>query len=182
MRRQIRAEAETDRPLVINSPVTWQGVAIDLPDQYSTSGLHWTGAGEERVSIASRRVEVAWRTERPARNRIIDLVAANGRVVARIEFAADEAPELKAVPGAKGWFWVGVAAPAPRDSTGVRLQWRLLPVAPLPADWPSSDRWPEGSGWRLEMPLVHGAAPAVHQLALVDPISGWALTTVVSVR
>jgi hypothetical protein len=153
----------------------------DRPRWRDASGAEPAGA-----IVQGNRAELDWTGPVPVRGREYHLVEAGGRELAQISAGPDGAPVLKTAKNVHGWYWVGVEQ-APADDTGPangdsRFEWKLISGEAVPLAWRCDDHWRGGRGQRIVIPLESTGAAASYALALVDRISGWAMTCEIGVR
>ena len=187
MREKLLQSRRTQIPSAFQQPRVESGFILELPPEIAAGNypLHWGDHADTenfRATVQGARVELAWSGNAAPRGRNFILSNAAGRVVAQVDFDSSGAVVLKAPSSSKASYWVGVET-APRDeavigteSTTPRFDWRLLSGGLMPASWLRDDRWHEGRGQRLEIPLdATSVRVRNYGIALVDRPTGWAL-------
>lgn len=145
-----------------------------------------SGAEPASATVQENRAELDWAGPVPLRGQEYHLGYADGRELAQISAGPDGAPVLKTEKNVHGWYWVGVER-ASADDTGPangdsRFEWKLLSGEAVPLAWRCDDHWRGDRGQRIVIPLESTGAAASYALALVDRVSGWAMTCEIGVR
>jgi len=179
-------QRQSAMPATIAAPVVWSGFALDIsglrPGNEASAGWR-VAAGGSPAALTARdgRAEITWNASGPERGAVYVLGWPGGPEIARISVDANGRPSVKAAAGVRTWYWIGAERSA-ADQAG-RFRWEDLSGAPLPAGWSRDDRWREGRGMRLDIPLrSSGKTEAGYVLALSDAESGWALTCRIGVQ
>jgi hypothetical protein len=192
LRRRLRQE-QTDRiPRTFRQPSVTSGFAVDfLPEPLQGPPRWCDAAGAEPIGaiVRGNRAEFSWPGAVPGRPVDAVLSYPDGRILARVQADDAGSPILSVAPAVHGWFWFGIGPPASTGPEALsppnaeRLSWRLVPDAAVPDSWPQTDHWTGGRGNRIDLPLGAGSAGnRTYALALVDPLTGWALVSAITVR
>lgn len=194
MRKKMLQSRRTQIPATFQQPQVESGFILELPPGTAAENnpLRWDDHAEaenSRATVQGNRAELAWSGNATPRGREFILRNTAGRVVAQVGFDASGALVLKAPPGVKASYWVGVERSLSDDaaivtqSSNSRFDWRLLSGGLMPAAWLRDDRWHEGRGLRLEIPLdATSVRVRNYGIALMDQLTGWALACDVALQ
>ena len=176
MRAQLQKTQREHMPPTFRQPEVWHGIILELPEA-GPEMPRWRDA-PPGASVQGNRAELAWSSQpSPIRSEYI-LETHAGDELARVSVEATGAMVVKAAPSVRGRYWAGIA-----QAAGHRFMWRLLSGEAIPATWRVEEDWREGRGQRVSMPLGLGAASrSNYSVALVDSLSGWALTGEIGTR
>ena len=191
LREKLRQEQRARMPRIFQQPEITNGFAVEFVPDQSGNLPHWrdvTGAADvPGGTVLGNRAEIAWPGNAPQAGNIV-LSYADGREIARITAKDGASTGLQTAAGVRGWYWIGIKAAAGNadpasGQPAVRLVWRRLSGAAMPASWIQDDHWLGGQGYRLDLPLQFDSAePVPGSIALVDPSTGWALVSEIKVR
>jgi hypothetical protein len=193
MHEKLRRERDAQMLQTFRQPVITGGFAFEFPlgEPGASQAPRWRDASGAEVAGASVRgthAELAWAGAHPPRNIDYVLREADGRELARVSTDQAGTPSVKVRPAVRAWYWTGIEH-APTDvalgtssPAAPRLEWRLLSGEAIPATWLRDDQWNRGRGQRIDLPLDAVARGARHALALVDPLTGWALACEIALR
>jgi len=182
LRRRLRDEQEGRIPPGFRPAATARGVALDLPTGVWPAGgpPHWVeadGTAPAGASVQGGRAELTWSGRNAVTAGEWRLVRPDGSELAHVALEPGGVVTVRAIPAVRASVWVGVegvtGAALPGATTA--LEWRTWEGVAVPPAWRRSDRWSGGRGARLELPLVAGGG-IPQPVALVDPLSGWAVT------
>lgn len=194
MQANLLQERQAQMPPTFHQPVTTSGLAFEFrPDEAGPARpLRWRDAAGSVIAgstVQGNRAELAWAGANAPRGTDCVLSDAAGQEMVRVNLDQTGAPKITARPGVRTWYWVGIEH-APADTAALppapaepRLSWRLLAGTADASDWPRDNRWRAGRGQRIDLPLgPTGVGPGRYALALVDPVTGWAMTCDITLR
>jgi len=174
------AERRQQLPADFRSASVQRGFALELPAPAPSGAVRWRDASGHTPpgsTVSGPRAEFAWSdTQPPPPLAAFTLVAADGQPLATLRFDADGHATLATIPAIRAWPWLALpAAPAPSRSL---LDWQILAGLPAPATWRTAD-----DARRLDLIAPPGETGR-HQrtLAVVDPATGWALVTALTLE
>ncbi len=132
-----------------------------------------SGTPPARIVAGDAHSELSWRGPLP--NGRYTLVAADGRVLARVECTAPGHVQVWTAAPLAVWPWLEFEA-APEGAT--RFGWRLLGSGQRPAGWRQQRNPERPERPRLELRILESALKTqVQALALMDDVSGWGLVS-----
>jgi hypothetical protein len=193
LREKLRQEQMARMPKAFRQPRMSGGVVIELPALSSEKNpLHWrddTGAVPSGSSVAGRRAELSWTDGVPPPNSNYTLIDSNGRVIATARIDGSGALVLKTTANSPAWYWCGIErSPTASENTEAKnsaapFDWKLFSGAPIPSSWVRDDRWRNGRGQRIDLPLdATTRRTGNYQVTLTDPVTGWAIVNGISVQ
>ncbi|MDI1249122.1 MAG: hypothetical protein PSV13_09690, partial [Lacunisphaera sp.] len=181
-------------PPTFRQPAMSSGLAFEFFSGETGPGrpLRWrdaAGAGIAGSMVQGNRAELSWAGANAPRGTDFVLADAAGQEIVRVSLDQTGAPTITARPDVRTWYWVGIEH-APADASALRpaqaeprLTWRLLAGTADVSAWPQDNHWRAGRGQRIDLPLGPAAVgPGRHALALVDPVTGWAITCDLTLR
>jgi hypothetical protein len=187
-------ERKAQMPPTFQQPVTTSGLAFEFSSDETGASrpLRWrdaAGAGIAGSMVQGNRAELAWAGANAPRGTDIVLADAAGQEIVRVSLDQTGSPKITARPGVRTWYWVGIEH-APADASALRpgpaeprLTWRFLAGTADVSTWPQDNHWRAGRGQRIDLPLgPTGVSPGRHALALVDPVTGWAIACDITLR
>lgn len=163
-------------PAAFRAPIMSCGFVIDLGAAAFVGPLQWRdpdGSHPAKTTIAGMRAELSWIDSRSPARSIRELVDAQGRILARAGRDADGVATLATAANVRGWSWLALANAA--NGSG-RYEWQVLQGEPSSPSWRT-----DADHARLDLFPAPGEFGS-HQrtLALLDPATGWALVTELS--
>jgi len=186
-RKKLIDEHQKGMPGAFRQPVTTGGFVLEFSrdDLGQGTAPFWRdalGAEPREARVRGNRAEIGWSDAIQIRRLDLVLLHPDGRELARVAVDSDGSIVLSTTAAVRSWYWVGVEC-GTEDEAGVtrarphpRPDWQLLSGAPVPSSWTRDDHWLGGRGYRIDLPLTDGVAgKGSHTLALVDPVSGWAI-------
>ena len=193
MRTQMLREREVRMNPAFREPRLTTGIALRLDPRVvgEKGSLGWrdeSGAEIAGATVADGRAEIGWTGSGGGAHHVFQLIDASGRTLARIATGPTGNPTVKVSAGVAASYWVGIETaarsgrPGEVESANEKLEWRSLAGARLPDGWVRDDHWREGRGHRIDLPLKPAAGESSFSLALVDPFTGWALASQLSLR
>jgi len=195
MQANLLQKRKAQMPTTFRQPVTTSsGLAFEFPSGETGPGrlLRWRDAAGVEVAgstVQGNRAELAWAGANAPHGIDYVLSDAAGQEFVRVSLDQTGAPKITARPRVLSWYWVGIEH-APADATALlseqaepRLSWRLLAGTADASGWPQDNRWRAGRGQRIDLPIgPSGEGPGSYTLALVDRVTGWAITCTITLR
>jgi hypothetical protein len=183
LREKLMQTQRARMPQTFREPVTQSGFALEFEATGETGLPRWrdaAGAEPKEATVQGNRAELAWTGQAPLRGQEYVLSQGDGREIARISREAGGGAVVVTAPNVHAWFWVAIERGGTERADGAaaasRFNWQLLTGGEIPASWRRDDRWRDGRGQRLDLPLEDGGMSVSHPLALVDRVTGWAMT------
>ena len=186
-REKLIRERQASMPPAFQHPETTSGFALEFDGDGAApeNEPRWRNAlGAELVgtSVRGNRAEVSWPGSNPPNSLDVVLLRPDGRELARLVVDAQGRPSLTTLPAVRSWFWVGIECRSADEASAFhpeprrQFDWRLLSGSPMPVSWRQDNHWRNGRGYRIDLFLATGTAPRTSfPLALVDPVTGWAI-------
>jgi hypothetical protein len=194
MQANLLRERKAQMPPTFHQPVTTSGLAFEFPSGETGPArpLRWRDAADAGIAgstVQGNRAELAWTGANAPRGTDYVLGDAAGQEIVRVSLDQTGAPKITARPGVRTWYWVGIEH-APADAAALRsgqaeprLAWRLLSGTADASVWPRDNHWRSGRGQRIDLPIgPTGVGPGSYALALVDPVTGWAIACNITLR
>jgi hypothetical protein len=186
-REKLIRERQASMPPAFQHPETTSGFALEFDGDGAApeNEPRWRNAlGAELVgtSVRGNRAEVSWPGSNPPNPLDVVLLRPDGRELARLVVDAQGRPSLSTLPAVRSWFWVGIECRSADEASAFhpeprrQFDWQLLSGSPMPVSWRQDNHWRNGRGYRIDLFLATGTAPRTSfPLALVDPVTGWAI-------
>lgn len=194
MQANLLREREALMPPTFQQPTAASGLAFEFPSGETGPGrpTHWrdaTGAEVAGSTVEGNRAELTWAGMNAPRGTNYVLGDAAGREIVRVSLDQTGIPKITTRPEVRAWYWIGIEH-APADATVLipgqaepRLVWRLHTGTADASGWPRDNRWRAGRGQRIDLPLgPTGVGQGRYTLALVDPVTGWAIECNITLR
>jgi hypothetical protein len=178
MRADLKKEKLSRLPDSLRHPLERRGFAIEYPAGREAPEWRNVDGNSVGAEVRGNRAELTFLAGHSPPSRLIVLAYKDGREIAQVTVGPDGTPVLKAAPGTRSWYWVGLVHPRAEGA----FTWKVSSGGSAAAEWQIDDQWSGGPGQRIEIPITAAADRSSSlSISLIDPSTGCGVTCAVVV-